>query len=704
MAARSWALGALLLGGCLVPDEATDPSPRSASGDATLAPDALAPDAGDPPAPDATPPADLGPDAAPPPPDAAPDAAPPPAFEPTVGRSCPGDEGCATARGALRVGASAQVISDIGFERPLHAYLEPRADCNELQQRPDPRCGALDRDFLKNCGADRLCEGDEGYPGPDPDGSEGDRDADDEPLYDYFRDCGLDDICPHEDGNCGTDGRCPGDAGYVGPDADGSETYPGPDEGEGDQKFQGLWLAGFQLNRPAVGVRDHTWARTVAIEQGETLVTLTSIDAVGLFYDDIVRIRTQARTLLAERLPGVDVDLIVVQATHSHEVPDTMGLWAGEVNPDIPIPLESAVSPRYMARLQAQAALSIVEAIESLQPASMRIARTFTGAEGLVKDSREPIVINDEMGVVRFADALGGTIATLVNWGNHPEALDDTNNLISADFPGALRTAIEEGVPDSAGTVAREGIGGVAIFVQGTVGGLMTPLNVPVLDRMGAPLPNPSFLRSDVIGWRLADIALTALESGDAEDVEAPNLAFAATAYKIPVHNRVYHLGFIAGLFDRELYDWNDRGVINDRNLPHVLSETAIVTLGPLTLYTVPGELFPELAIGGYDGAKSFGRPVVDPDDPLAPNLAAAPEPPYLNDLMPGRYPWVVGLGMDELGYLVPPYDFVVHPLTPYLREAEGDHYEETNSVGPAIVPRVQSILERLAEHLGGGR
>ena len=103
--------------------------------------------------------------------------------------------------------------------------------------------------------------------------------------------------------------------------------------------------------------------------------------------------------------------------------------------------------------------------------------------------------------------------------------------------------------------------------------------------------------------------------------------------------------------------------------------------------------------MGGYDGSRSFGHPVV-PDDPLAPDLAAAPPPPYLHDTMPGRFRWVVGLGLDELGYMVPPYDFKVDPTLPYLREAEGDHYEETNSIGPEIVPCTVAVLNALATAL----
>ena len=49
-----------------------------------------------------------------------------------------------------------------------------------------------------------------------------------------------------------------------------------------------------------------------------------------------------------------------------------------------------------------------------------------------------------------------------------------------------------------------------------------------------------------------------------------------------------------------------------------------------------------------------------------------APEGPYLYDLM-GDHPFLVSLGGDFLGYIVPDYDF-------QAGEAPGSHYEETNS------------------------
>jgi hypothetical protein len=533
--------------------------------------------------------------------------------------------------------------------------------CNDLQPG---QCGQLIDAALANCGTDGLCPEDEGYTAPDEDGTEGDVNADGDPIYDYYRDCGI-------------DGLCPGDPEYV-----------EPDEGEGNGRFDGLWLAGFGNNRPATGVRDPAWARTVAIEQGDTLVTLTSIDAVGLFYDDIQDIREMARMQLAQAHPELDIDFMLVSSTHSHEVPDTMGQWGGEVDAG-GLPTETGISPRYMAHLKARTAASIVEAIGARRPVAAEVGSVQTGIAGFIRDSRPPIVVDDTLGVLRFVDEMDATVATVVNWGNHPEVLSSKNNLITSDFAHALRAGIEDGVGD------RGGLGGVTVYLQGSVGGLMTPLGVEVNGST-----DPTFERADAMGRALAEATYTALDS--AEALESPGLAFSATEFLVPVENTIFRLAFQIGILDRAVYDAEGTQLAEFQGTTgFVKTQALVLTLGPLTLYSVPGELFPELAVGGYDGSRSFGEPVV-PDDPLAPDLSAAPEPPYLHDLMPGRHRWVIGLGMDELGYMVPPYDFKLNPALPYLREADGDHYEETNSVGPEIVPRTQVVLKALADALTG--
>jgi hypothetical protein len=127
--------------------------------------------------------------------------------------------------------------------------------------------------------------------------------------------------------------------------------------------------------------------------------------------------------------------------------------------------------------------------------------------------------------------------------------------------------------------------------------------------------------------------------------------------------------------------------------------------VGPFALITCPGELHPELWVGGYDGSWSWGWPIMDTTKPNTPDLTTAPMPPYLRDVMlanPGvRFPVLAGLAMDYVGYIVPAYNYVLHANSPYIDEADGDHYEETYSLGPEVERHVVYPLLELA---AGGR
>ncbi|MEW5851802.1 MAG: hypothetical protein AB2A00_23635 [Myxococcota bacterium] len=62
---------------------------------------------------------------------------------------------------------------------------------------------------------------------------------------------------------------------------------------------------------------------------------------------------------------------------------------------------------------------------------------------------------------------------------------------------------------------------------------------------------------------------------------------------------------------------------------------------------------------------------------------------------MGGVVNMVLSLANDEVGYLVPSWQWQVSERAPYLCHA-WDHYEETNSVGPEASPRVEAALQRL--------
>jgi hypothetical protein len=106
--------------------------------------------------------------------------------------------------------------------------------------------------------------------------------------------------------------------------------------------------------------------------------------------------------------------------------------------------------------------------------------------------------------------------------------------------------------------------------------------------------------------------------------------------------------------------------------------------------------------VGGYDGAFTPpGVDIIDPTNSNPPDLTAAPEAPYLRDIArasrPGvEYVFALGLTNDFLGYLIPAFDYKLDPDSPYFAEAEGDHYEETNSIGPSGWPAIEENIKSL--------
>jgi hypothetical protein len=204
-------------------------------------------------------------------------------------------------------------------------------------------------------------------------------------------------------------------------------------------------------------------------------------------------------------------------------------------------------------------------------------------------------------------------------------------------------------------------------------------------------------------------------------EVPSPRLAFRTTKVNFHVDNVGYHTAFALHLLPRQLfgYDPNKAMVRDDSgdNAPLIDSEMAYLTLGPAAIATMPGELLPELFIGGYDASKKgtwepfiHTGPIFDVCDPTTiktkdgtypapPDVTKAPRPPYLFDLMGGQpeHRMIFGLTMDMLGYIVPEYNFYLDPTAPYLHEPPGDsHYEETNSLGPRAEAEMVGTMRQL--------
>jgi hypothetical protein len=242
----------------------------------------------------------------------------------------------------------------------------------------------------------------------------------------------------------------------------------------------------------------------------------------------------------------------------------------------------------------------------------------------------------------------------------------------------------------------REGLGGMSLYLNGTVGGLMTPLGITVTDPDGVDHSTANFEKAEALGHLVADMALDAIEGGDT--VENPSMAFEQVVLKLPIDNWGFQAMFLSGVLDRETFDWDPSEIITETNVPKLRTEIARIQIGPLHLLSIPGELFPELAFGGFDGSKigSESDTLIRENNPLPPQLDQAPTGPFWAELLDSEHNWIVGLGNDEVGYIIPEYDFVINPISPYIDQADGDHYEETNSLGPATAGLLDEAVRKL--------
>jgi hypothetical protein len=421
-----------------------------------------------------------------------------------------------------------------------------------------------------------------------------------------------------------------------------------------------VWLAGFSQNRAATAIHDDIWAIACVLDDGHSRLGMVVLDAIGFFHDDVVEVR---RACAADW----KLDYAIVCSTHNHSTPDLMGLWG-------PSPLRSGVDPRYRQQVIAAAAKALGDAVTALQPARVAFHEIPAPTDGLVADTRQPIVFDPDVRVMQFTSPTNGaTIGTIVGWANHPETPWSKNSEITADFCGFLRDALERGFSHEGRTFAT-GLGGIHLYVNGAVGGLMTTHpSVTVRDPwLNQDFREPSHEKSRAVGHQLAARILPCLADTNATTVDTVAIGIRARTLEVTVENKLFLAAAYLGLIDRGHVSWKQ-----------MRTEVALVTMGDASIACVPGEIYPEIVNGGIEhpaGADFDIEPV---------------EVPPLRELMPGHLKFVFGLANDELGYLIPKSEWDVKP--PRLYGSRGV-YGEVNSCGPNAAAVIYGALANLCK------
>ena len=421
--------------------------------------------------------------------------------------------------------------------------------------------------------------------------------------------------------------------------------YGGTEIALPDSSAGPLYIAGYQNGAEITGILDIPRVNAVWMDTDGQGILLLSVDCVALASDTVSRIREE----LADFSAQTGCVFVSVTATHTHAGIDTLGLW-GPKGVD-------GKNAAYMENLILASVQAAESAYENRTAGKLYYSAIRTSM--LEHDSREPYVFDPNIYQLRFAPAdTAKSGIRLLTFGAHAESLRGANTMLSRDYPGVMCDRLKEKTGDD------------AVFFPGAVGGLIMTREFCI----GEFNAQENLERT---GERMMRTVLDADPSAETE-VE-PVLSYARLEFDVPLDNPLFMAYGALGIFGNKLLDGESAtGYV-------VRSEVAAVALGDVTVLQIPCEIFPELVTGEGLGTGD-------------------PEPLFSIAAALGREKVIVtGLTNDELGYVVPPSDFLLNEKMPYIERVQGlseDHYEETNSVGPLAAPilaeAVRNVLEML--------
>lgn len=421
-------------------------------------------------------------------------------------------------------------------------------------------------------------------------------------------------------------------------------------------KDKTVYLAGFGQNRKATGVHDRLYARAIVFESDKKKIAMVSVDLVGFFYENVLKVRKQ--------LAGFDY--VLVSSTHNHEGPDTLGLWGSS-------PFKSGMDPEYMKLVESRIVEAVKQADKASQTSTARIGTTQ--APELLHDGREPFVKHDTLVAMEFMHD-EKRIGILVQWNCHPETLSSKNTEISADYVTATVEYLKKKYDCP------------VVYFTGTVGGLMTSLHVPVKDDKGKLLRDGTWEKTKKYGILVGQATDRALKNARA--ITLTPITVKSQQVFIPLDNKLYQLGRQLGVLRRKAFLWNNDPYKAKPAPPGefvkrlaLRTEIGSLHLGEVDIAAIPGEIYPELVLDK----------VQNPADPNS-DYPKAPIEPAIYKQLNGKVKMLIGLANDEIGYIIPKRQW--DHQSPYCYGRKKNQYGEVNSVGPESAPILCNAFQKL--------
>jgi hypothetical protein len=324
----------------------------------------------------------------------------------------------------------------------------------------------------------------------------------------------------------------------------------------------------------------------------------------------------------------IDPSRVIVCTTHTHDAPDTIGYFGPMIFGRIPY--RCGIDPEYMELVQTRTKECIEEARRRAVPVEL-FAACGEAPAGLTRNIRREGFKEDTVFVLHVKDERDETVAVLSNYPCHPEMLGHDSRVVSAEFLTDLHETVESRW------------GGVSVFFQQALGGMVTGA-VCRDDGSFDPARGEPFIRT--LGRSLGAVITEALERSPYRIPDGTPLVYKRREFRAPIMNRKFLLVGRMGVLP---------GIEEEILTRTLTTETALIDLGAVKMATVPGEALPEVGF-------------------------------QIQAVLNCRFPFVVCLASDELGYILP---------RRYARSRQYA-YERSMSVGPELTDRLLENIRHM--------
>ena len=191
-------------------------------------------------------------------------------------------------------------------------------------------------------------------------------------------------------------------------------------------------------------------------------------------------------------------------------------------------------------------------------------------------------------------------------------------------------------------------------------------------------LTKPSHAKARAYGYSLASSVIEAFQAGDFKQSPKPSINVRSKEIELGIENFMLSLGTLLGVIDTD----PEFSLIPP--FIRYLSEVAFIQLGDASITGVPGELYPEIAVGGIE-------------NPIGADYALAPqEVPHLRSQFPDKLNLMVNLANDSIGYIIPKSEW--DEDAPWIYGENEETYGEVVSLGPNTALIIHENLVKLVE------